>query len=116
MEAAPGGLARIVVRGASLAAMGLVLSRLLTFAPTWPSPGWPHPRSSGATSGLGADRRRRRLRRVRAGRGADPAARRVEEAANSAFVAIVLAGLALAVAAAATAPLVGLVFGSHEVI
>ena len=39
----------------------------------------------------------------------------VEEAANSAFVAIVLAGLALSVTAAATSPVVGLVFGSHQV-
>jgi PST family polysaccharide transporter len=110
------GLAGIVVRGAGLAAMGFALSRLLTFAAylvlaRLAAPDVFGEYTAGAVLiGLGGVF-------VESGLAAALIQRpdRVEEAANSAFLAIVLAGCAFAGVAAAGAPLVGLVFDSHRV-
>src|SRR5437588_2207411 len=117
-EASPlaGGITRVVLRGAGLAASGFVLSNVLTLASYLVLARLVTPKEFGilaagsvlvyfsatfVESGLAAALVRR--------------SERVDEAANTVFVATALAGAAFALLALAAAPLVGRFFGSGRV-
>lgn len=115
MESAP-PLARIVLGGVTLTSAGFVLSRVLTFATYLVLARLAAPSVFGdfaagtivlgvgsvfVESGMLAALIHRRDR--------------LEEAANTAFAAMILGGAALALCALATAPLIGLVFSSRQI-
>jgi PST family polysaccharide transporter len=115
-EQAPPELARTVVRGAGLAGAGFVLSRALTLAAYLVLARLAAPSAFGqyaagaALVGVGGVF-------VESGLVAAVIQRRdrAEEAASTAFAAVVLAGFLLTGVAAALSPVVGLVFGSHTI-